>query len=475
MGVVYRATEPGLKRPVALKLLAPELMADERFRARFQHESEIAASIGHPHVVPVLRAGEEDGLLFIAMRFIEGQDLAKVIAAEGPLEPLRAARIVDQVAGALDCAHEHGLVHRDVKPSNVLVERRGRGEHAYLTDFGLTKHTTSIGGMTKTGAVVGTIDYMAPEQLRGEPLDARTDVYSLGCLLFEALTGRVPYPRDRPEAVMFAHLSAPPPRPSELRRELPPTFDGLIARALAKSPDNRHPSAGDLGFAALAVAEGRPVTRVERSVATGEAAPRRLRRPKIILAAALVVAVAALAGVAVILSERSATTGSRHLRQAPALALPVIGRTGSSLPRFVDQAIVTRDRRKELDFSKLMGHPVVVDFFASWCGLCQADAPLLTAASTDYRNVAIIAVDFLDTSRGALSLLRKVGATYTAVQGDKATSQRWGVTAIPVAFFIDPKGRIVERVLGQLTLATLGTGLRAIGGQFSPAPKGHSF
>jgi hypothetical protein len=274
MGVVYRATESRPRRDVAVKIVAPDLAGDVRFRERFLRESEVAASIEHPHVVPVLRVGEENGTLFIAMRFIPSRDLGALIRAEGALEPVRAARIVDQIADALDCAHERGLVHRDVKPANILVEFRPRGEQAYLTDFGLTKHASSIGRSTGTGMMVGTIDYMAPEQLRGEPVDVRADIYSLGCVLFEALTGRVPYRRDQPQAVMYAHLDAPVPRVSDVVAGVSPGFDEVVARALAKNPDERYLSAGDLGLAATAAAEGRSVSVPERTVAAGEAAPR---------------------------------------------------------------------------------------------------------------------------------------------------------------------------------------------------------
>jgi serine/threonine protein kinase len=280
MGVIYRATESRPERTVALKVVAPELAADADFRARFLRESQIAASIEHPHVVPVSRVGEEDGVLFIAMRFIGGRDLAALIAAEGRLEPSRVARIVDQIADALDTAHEQGLVHRDVKPANVLVERRRRGEHVYLTDFGLTKSLATNGRLTGTGMTVGTTDYMAPEQFEGGRLDARADVYSLGCVLFEALTTRVPYERSGQAARMYAHLTAPPPTVSDLVPGVSPTFDTVVARALAKSPDDRYPSAGDLASAALAAAEGRSVRRAERSVASGEAAPTRAKSTK---------------------------------------------------------------------------------------------------------------------------------------------------------------------------------------------------
>jgi serine/threonine protein kinase len=273
MGVIYRATESRPERIVALKVVAPELAADLGFRERFLRESQIAASIEHPHVVPVLRVGEEDGMLFIAMRYIRGRDLGAIIASEGRLDLARTARIIDHVADALDAAHELGLVHRDVKPANILIETRRRGVHAYLTDFGLTKSFAASGGLTSTGVVVGTTDYMAPEQWQGGRLDARVDVYSLGCVLFEALTGGVPYAREAQAARMYAHLSAPPPTVSDLVPGTPARFDEIIARALAKDPDQRFPSAGDLGIAVVAAAEDRPVLRPERSVATGEAAP----------------------------------------------------------------------------------------------------------------------------------------------------------------------------------------------------------
>jgi hypothetical protein len=273
MGVVYRARQQRPERVVALKVIAPELTGDPGFRERFERESQTAAEIQHPHVIPLFEVGEQDGLLYISTQYVAGTDLAALIATERRLEPVRAARIIDQVADALDTAHERGLVHRDVKPANVLIEPGRRGEHAYLTDFGLTKRTASRGGMTATGMFVGTIDYMAPEQFEGGRLDARVDVYSLGCVLFEALTGQVPYPRDRDPAVMFAHMSQPPPLVSEATPGVPREFDEVVARAMAKQPDERYLSAGDLGRAALAAAEGRSLSRAQRSVARGPAAP----------------------------------------------------------------------------------------------------------------------------------------------------------------------------------------------------------
>src|SRR5689334_11575599 len=184
MGIVYRAMHLPLKREVALKVIAPGSSTDDEFRARFRNEFEAAASIQHPNVIPIYHAGEEEGLLFVTMRYVDGDDLARIVAAETRLEPVRAAMLIAQVAAALDAAHERGLVHRDVKPANILVEAVGEFEHALLTDFGLTKSLQSDTKVTKTGTVVGTFDYTAPEQLDSRPVDARTDVYALGCVLF---------------------------------------------------------------------------------------------------------------------------------------------------------------------------------------------------------------------------------------------------------------------------------------------------
>src|SRR5215210_3186620 len=190
MGVVYRATQLALDRTVALKVIAPGLIEDDSMRSRFVRESKVAASIDHPNVIPIYYAGEEDGVAYIAMRYVRGDDLRSLVRTEGALEPRRAASIVAQVGTALDAAHGAGLVHRDVKPGNVLL---GAGDHVYLTDFGLSKHAVSVGGETRSGHWVGTLDYVAPEQIRGERLDARADVYALGCLLLFALTGCPPY------------------------------------------------------------------------------------------------------------------------------------------------------------------------------------------------------------------------------------------------------------------------------------------
>ena len=264
MGVVYLAEHEGLKRKVALKLLAPSLAEDPRFRERFVRESQLAASIDHPNVIPIYEAGEAEGRLYIAMRFVEGTDLGTLLREQGTLDTLRASRIVGQVAAALDAAHEQGLVHRDVKPANVLIARqRGTeaGAHAYLTDFGLTKRAASDSGVTETGQFVGTLDYAAPEQFRGQVADARTDVYSLACVLFECLAGHPPFRAENEAALMFAHLMEAPPRLTADRPDLPDEVDEVVATAMAKAPDDRYPSAGTFASrasAALGFPVGRP-------------------------------------------------------------------------------------------------------------------------------------------------------------------------------------------------------------------------
>jgi YVTN family beta-propeller protein len=246
MGAVYRALEMGLGRKVALKVIAPELAQDERFRERLLRESRIAASLDHPHVIPIYQAGDEAGVLFLAMRYVEGSDLAKVIAEGGALEPDRAVELLSQIAEALDAAHAQGLIHRDVKPSNILIAESAGREHCYLGDFGLTKRTGSLSGVSVAGNVVGTLEYVAPEQITGDPLDERSDVYSLGCVLYECLTGQAPFPRTTDVALLWAHVHEEPTPPSKARPELPSELDTVLARALAKEPGRRYRSAGEL-------------------------------------------------------------------------------------------------------------------------------------------------------------------------------------------------------------------------------------
>jgi serine/threonine protein kinase len=244
MAVVYLAEHDRLKRKVALKVLSPEIAADETFRQRFVAESERLASVDHPNIIPIYEAGEDDELLFIAMRYVETTDLKQLIVDEGGLDPERAVSIVTQVAGALDAAHAKGLVHRDVKPANILVAvgaGADGGDHAYLSDFGLTKRTQETSGLTRTGFFMGTIDYIAPEQISGKGVDGRTDQYALACVLFECLSGSPPYQREDDAAVLFSHLSEPPPNVTSLRPELPPEIDVVISTGMAKEKEDRYP------------------------------------------------------------------------------------------------------------------------------------------------------------------------------------------------------------------------------------------
>jgi serine/threonine-protein kinase len=278
MGVVYRVFDPALHRHVALKLIAPELALDETFRERFLQESRAVAALEHPNVVPVYSAGQLEDTLYLAMRYVEGSDLRRLLA-EGPLEPERALGICAQIAAALDAAHERGLVHRDVKPSNILVEDDDR---VYLGDFGLSRRLDA--DLPVPGASLGTIAYVAPEQIRGDPLDGRADVYSLACVLYECLTGHPPFTGSSDVAVLFSHLEAQPPTLPEL--------ETVLATGLAKDPDDRYPTCTAM------VEEARRALGLE---------PRRGWWPLVALAAALLAAVAV--GVAVI-ANRSGTSAA---------------------------------------------------------------------------------------------------------------------------------------------------------------------
>jgi serine/threonine-protein kinase len=237
MGAVYLAVDEQLDRQVALKLLIPELSEDESFRERFLRESRLAASLEHPNVVPIYRAGEADGTLYIAMRYVEGTDLRQLLADVERLDAATVASLATQVASALDGAHRRGLVHRDVKPANVLLDTEQR---AYLSDFGLTKRASSQSGLTATGQVVGTLDYVAPEQIEGRPVDGRADIYSLACLLHECSTGRPPFRRETDVATLWAQLQDDPPPSGDS------ALDAVFARGLAKSRDERYPTAAEL-------------------------------------------------------------------------------------------------------------------------------------------------------------------------------------------------------------------------------------
>jgi serine/threonine protein kinase len=242
MAVVFRARDEHLNRLVALKILTPALSSDSEFRARFIAESRAAAAVNDPYIIPVYEAGEADGVLFIAMRFVQGGDLRRVLEREGALPPERVAGFISPVASALDAAHRAGLVHRDVKPANILVDaREDRPDHVYLSDFGVSKAMASA-GLTSPGYFVGTPDYSAPEQIEGRPVDGRTDQYALACVAFQLLTGALPYQDDQGTPVLQAHLSAPPPAVTSRMPDLPGAVDRVLARAMAKDPDQRYAS-----------------------------------------------------------------------------------------------------------------------------------------------------------------------------------------------------------------------------------------
>ena len=319
MASVYLAEDGRLKRKVALKILSPELAADEAFRRRFVDESERLASVDHPNIIPVYEAGQDDGHLFIAMRYVDSTDLKELIAFEGHLSPERAVSVVTQVAGALDAAHARGLVHRDVKPANVLVAVGSSGDgsdHAYLSDFGLTKRTQETSGLTRTGSFMGTIDYVSPEQISGTSVDGRTDQYALACVLFQCLTGRTPYPRDGDAAVLYSHLSEPPPPVTATDPSLPPAIDAVLAKGMAKELDDRYANCLEFARAArsaLVNASGEATVEPSATASPGapsepsrtvvaapavvhEPPPTRRGRRIAIVVGALVIAVGLVAG-----------------------------------------------------------------------------------------------------------------------------------------------------------------------------------
>ncbi|MEY2534364.1 MAG: eukaryotic-like serine/threonine-protein kinase, partial [bacterium] len=270
MGVVYRATEPELDRVVALKIIAPEYARDSTAVARFKGEARAAAALEHPNIVPIHRGGESEGVLYLAMRLVPGTNLREVID-RGPMDLDRVARIVSDVANALDAAHARGLVHRDVKPANILLGPDGEHEHVYVSDFGLAKQVKAPADLTRAGAVVGTPDYIAPEQVQGQALDGRADVYALGCVAYEMLTGHVAYRKPTEMAKLWAHVADPPPLPRAERPELVEAFDAAVGRATAKDPDDRYQTAGELAADLRRFLQGRPVMarpagRVERTL-----------------------------------------------------------------------------------------------------------------------------------------------------------------------------------------------------------------
>jgi hypothetical protein len=393
MGVVYRATQLALNRRVAIKAIAPALAGDVSFQERFQRESQLTASIDHPNVIPVYGAGEEQGTLYLIMRWVEGTDLRRLLDDRGALPVDRAVRLLRPVAGALAAAHRRGLVHRDVKPANVLVATGEEGEHVYLTDFGIAQRIDATTGLTSTGIVVGTLDYTAPERLRGGSSTPESDIYSFGCMLYETVTGAVPF--DRPTGIqrIDAHLNDPIPSARAVVPDLPPRLDAVIARAMAKDPADRFADAGELGTAlegvlahpasaapvpdlrpALAQPQA-PVPSQQATAADGtraartEAGPTRAaepqtnrRRPATLLALALPAAAGVI--VAILLlgggsSHHRTTAGSEHTTHAPAALVahsPValggrVGAMSSDDHGTVWVSVPSKDRLVKIDAS----------------------------------------------------------------------------------------------------------------------------
>jgi serine/threonine protein kinase len=273
MGLVYRSTNVALNRIYALKVLAPGLAEDEEFRQRFRREMRIAASLHHPNIVGIHNAGEHEGMLFFVMDYVTGTDLRAILLKQGALEPNRAVDLLEHFASALDAAHRGGLVHRDVKPANILITVKDGQEHAYLTDFGLAKKFDGASALTAKGLMVGTVDYMAPEQITGARTDARTDIYALGCVFYQMLTGRVPYERENSVATLFAHVHEPPPPLDGGIIDTYPAFVPVLQKAMAKESSHRYLSAGDFASDAAAALSGMRNTAPPTIVGTGEATP----------------------------------------------------------------------------------------------------------------------------------------------------------------------------------------------------------
>jgi YVTN family beta-propeller protein len=374
MGVVYRAYDLRLKRPVALKLVAPALAQDERFRERFMRESDLVMSLEHPNVVPIYDAGDVDGRVYLVMRLVDGNDLGSLLTAERALEPPRAMAICAQVAAALDAAHARGLVHRDVKPSNVLLDA---SEHVYLADFGLTRRLGDEDRGAGDGRSVGTPAYLAPEQLEGGPVDGRADVYSLGCVLFECLTGEPVFARGSRLAVAWAHLEEPPPRPSQRRAGLPEAIDAVIGRSLAKEPEQRFATCAALVAAA------------EHALGLGKTGLSRRRR-SLLLAGAAGLSIAVTIGLAV------AVLG-QHGAQAKA------GTTARALPPGGKVVARIRIGRIRLPLHVPTGGPLAVGEGAVWA-MSDASGTLMR----------------IDPARNAIVARIKVGVPERVAAGDGA-------------------------------------------------------
>ena len=279
MGVVYRAEQQPLGRIVALKVIRPEVAGSSDYQARFLREARLAAAVNHPHIVPVFDFGEHAGRLYLAMQWIDGVELRCLMDRGRPLVPERAVRIGTQVASALQAIHNAGMLHRDVKPANILVRDMDGEDHAYLTDFGIAKLAEAGGGLTRTGWMIGTTGYLSPEQIRGQQPDGRSDLYALGCVMFEALTGQRPFTGDNDQALLWAHVSSPRPVASQACPGLGRRYDEFFVRALAADPRDRYQSGQELGEALEAACAGRPASRIPTAAAGPAAQPLAAQHP----------------------------------------------------------------------------------------------------------------------------------------------------------------------------------------------------
>jgi sugar lactone lactonase YvrE len=453
MGVVYRARELALDRVVALKVIAPELLDDGAARERFVGEARVAGAIEHPNVIPLYYAGEAEGTAYLAMRYVEGADVRTLVRTEGALPPARAVAIAAQAGAALDAIHAAGFVHRDVKPGNLLLDGSG---HVYLTDFGLARRMLTRGGVTRSGHWVGTLDYVAPEQIRGGRIDARADVYGLGGVLHFMLTGHVPFEREE-EATLWAHLVAPPPRPSLLRPGLPAALDAVVQRALAKDPDERQPSAGDLARAAASACSGVAATAPERMVARGAASPAgapreaglaeevpTLTRPPPLpagvrggrrralplgLVAALAAAAAAAATIALrgegdpapATGERSTPTASAAPAERPTATAAAAARAGVRVGR------VVRD---------VIARPNGIAYARGDLWVVSRDAPRVTriraATGSERRSHPYVGRGTLDIAAGPSGVYVAVGALGRVVRLDPRSGRVLGRIQTPL-------------------------------------------
>ncbi|WP_280345014.1 serine/threonine-protein kinase [Nocardia neocaledoniensis] len=333
MGAVYLAAHPRLPRRDAVKVLDARLAVEPTFRARFEREADLAARLRHPNVVQIFDRGVDGDRLWIAMQFIDGIDAAHLLRQGlSVLTPARAVRIVAEAAKGLDYAHRQGLLHRDIKPANLLIARADDGaDEVLVTDFGIARSMGETTSLTSAGSVLGTLAYAAPEQLEGAPLDERTDVYALGGTLYELLTGFVPFQRETPGAMISAHLLEPPPRASAGNPALPVALDAVIARAMAKNPDERFASCGELAEAAVDALAGRTVTGdtavLPRPASAPAGGPRwsRARTTLLLAGAAAAIAGVTAAGVLAAVNRGSAGAG----RPAPP---PPLG-AGARRPR----------------------------------------------------------------------------------------------------------------------------------------------